>query len=124
MKACAPAPQAASPGLVSEVVLRLTGLFLLTPLPSPTSPWLQLGGRGALALTLQCYSASRRVVDSHVLQTLGWWAVEPVFCLNSHFSFLQYKPTTNSSCKAALEEPKGQIPSSLLLLLPTGSTEN
>lgn len=52
MKACAPAPQAASPGLVSEVVLRLTGLFLLTPLPSPTPPWLQLGRVGA-ALKLQ-----------------------------------------------------------------------
>lgn len=123
MKACAPAPQAASPGLVSEVVLRLTGLFLLTPLPSPTPPWLQLGRVGG-SIKAPVYSASTRIVDSHVLQTLGWWAVVPLFRLNSHFSFLQYKPTTNSSCKAALEEPKGQIPSSLLLLLPTGSTEN
>lgn len=53
VKACA--PQAASSGLVSEVVLRLTGLFLLTPLPSPT-PHLgcSWGGVGA-ALTLQSY---------------------------------------------------------------------
>lgn len=27
--------------------LRLTGLFLLTPLPSPNPPWLQLGEGGA-----------------------------------------------------------------------------
>lgn len=56
VKACA--PQAASPGLVSEVVLRLTGLFLLTPLPSPTPPWLQLGGKGA-ALNLQSHSLAQ-----------------------------------------------------------------
>ena len=33
-------------------------------------------------------------------------------------------PPPTAAVKAALEEPKGQIPSSLLLLLPTGSTEN
>nr|KAF6311590.1 ataxin 2 [Pipistrellus kuhlii] len=51
--------------------------------------------------------------------------VQPAFTNPPHMAHVpQYKPTTNSSCKAALEEPKGQIPSSLLLLLPTGSTEN
>lgn len=40
------APQAASPGLVSEVVLRLTGLFLLTPLPLPTPTLAAAGERG------------------------------------------------------------------------------
>ncbi|XP_072581225.1 ataxin-2 isoform X35 [Vulpes vulpes] len=51
--------------------------------------------------------------------------VQPAYTNPPHMAHVpQYKPTTNSSCKAALEEPKGQIPSSLLLLLPTGSTEN
>lgn len=66
MKACA--PQAASPGLVSEVVLRLTGLFLLTP-PSLPNPTLAAAGGERAALNLRSYSASTRVVDSHVLQT-------------------------------------------------------
>ncbi|XP_063127268.1 ataxin-2 isoform X20 [Rattus norvegicus] len=51
--------------------------------------------------------------------------VQPAYTTPPHMAHVpQYKPTTNSSCKSALEEPKGQIPSSLLLLLPTGSTEN
>ncbi|ELW66583.1 Ataxin-2 [Tupaia chinensis] len=51
--------------------------------------------------------------------------VQPAYTNPPHMAHVpQYKPTTSSSCKAALEEPKGQIPSSLLLLLPTGSTEN
>lgn len=41
MKACA--PQAASPGLVPEMVLRLIGLFLLTP-PSFPNPTLAAAG--------------------------------------------------------------------------------
>lgn len=64
-------PQAASPGLVSEVVLRLTGLFLLTPLPFPPlpTPTLAAAGGERAALNLQPYSTSTRVGDSHVLQT-------------------------------------------------------
>ncbi|XP_053525798.1 ataxin-2 isoform X5 [Artibeus jamaicensis] len=51
--------------------------------------------------------------------------VQPAYTNPPHMAHVpQYKPTTSSSCKAALEEPKGPTPSSLLLLLPTGGTEN
>lgn len=77
VKACAPAPQAQVQDLHLKWFYVLTGSFLLNP-PFPPQPHLGCSWGEGAALTLQSHSASTRVVNSSVLQTLGWWAVVPV----------------------------------------------